>query len=71
MYREFNCQPTSYVSFSSVRAGDIMNSYDSDFLDTNTWGGGSPGDPHYDVGEIPSMNSKTCIMLVNKWLSGW
>ena len=53
---------------SSVRAGDIMNGYDSVLLNNTAallsrWRGESPGDPCYEVGEIQSTNSKTHYFL--------
>ena len=54
MGREFDSRRIHNLFFSSVRAGDIMNGYDSVLLDTSSvWRGEGPGDHCFKLDETP------------------
>ena len=54
MGREFDSRQLRNLFFSSVRAGDNTNGYDSEPLDTSSvWRGEAPGDQCFKVDEIP------------------
>ena len=66
MYRDFDSLRLRNLFFSSVRAGNYTNGYDSVLLETSSvWRGEDPGDYYitFKVDEI-STNSKTHILLV-------
>ena len=66
MGREFDSRRLRNSFFSSVRAGDKTNGYDSVPLDSSSvWRGEGPGD-HCFNSRRDSTNSKTYILLVIK-----
>ena len=59
MGRELDSRRLHTLFFSSVRARDIMNGYDSELLDTRSvWRGEGPGDHGFKVDEIPRTRKR-------------
>ena len=65
MCREFDSRLLRNLFFSSVRAGDNTNGYDSVPLDTiSAWRGEGPRDHCYKVDEIPRTRKNILTILL-------